>query len=99
MSADWAWKVWDNAVASLRQVPQMTPDVMDRRACALRYGAFLLHVDQHLPSGLDDHVLRWFLGPGKKEIAGLSVDIWDALTVVLLYLVVHGALKTTTILK
>lgn len=77
----------------------MTSDVVGRRACALRYGAFLWHVDQHLAMGLDSEVLRWFLGPGKNEVAALSPDAWDVLTVVLLHLSVHGALKTTTILK
>jgi len=99
MSFDWAWKVWDNTVASLRQVPMLRSDIVGRRACALRYGIFLWHVDQHLPTSLDDQVLRWFLGPGKNEVAALSVDAWDVLTVVLLYLSVHGALKTTTILR
>jgi mediator of RNA polymerase II transcription subunit 12 len=98
MSSDWAWKVWDNTVASLRQVPEMTSDIVGRHACALRYGVFLWHVDQHLALGLDSEVLQWCLGPGKNEIAALSSDVWDILSIVLLYLSVHGALKTTTIL-
>ncbi|KAJ7647576.1 hypothetical protein FB45DRAFT_893821 [Roridomyces roridus] len=99
MSSDWAWKVWDNTVASLRQIPRMTPDAANRRICALRYGTFLWHVDEHLPKGLDEEVLHWFLGPGKNEIAALEVDAWDVLTVVLLHLSVQGALQTTTILQ
>ncbi|EEB98785.1 hypothetical protein MPER_01650, partial [Moniliophthora perniciosa FA553] len=99
MSFDWAWKVWDNTIASLRQIPVMTPDTRTRRTLALRYGTFLWHVDQHLPAGLDGQVLRWFLGPGRNEMAALSVDAWDVVTVVLLYLSVHGALQTTTILE
>lgn len=98
-SPDWAWKVWDNTVASLRQIPSMTSDVDTRRACALRYGSFLWRVDQHLPSGLDHDVLQWFLGPGKAEVIALNADAWDILKVVLLFLVVHGSLKTTTILQ
>ncbi len=97
-SLDWAWKVWDNAIASLRQVPAMNPDAAQQKACALRYGIFLWQVDQHLPHGLDGDVQRWFAGPGRNEIAALSADAWDVVTVVLLYLCVHGALKTTTIL-
>ncbi|KAF9453917.1 hypothetical protein P691DRAFT_798859 [Macrolepiota fuliginosa MF-IS2] len=97
-SLDWAWKVWDNAIASLRQVPAMNPDVAQRKACALRYGIFLWQVDQHLPDGLDGDVQRWFVGPGQNEIAALTAEAWDVVTVVLLYLCVHGALKTTTIL-
>ncbi|ESK91038.1 rna polymerase ii mediator complex component [Moniliophthora roreri MCA 2997] len=99
MSFDWAWKVWDNTIASLRQIPVMTPDTRTRRTLALRYGTFLWHVGQHLPAGLDSQVLRWFLGPGRNEMAALSADAWDVVTVVLLYLSVHGALQTTTILE
>ncbi|KAG6886295.1 hypothetical protein C0993_006705 [Termitomyces sp. T159_Od127] len=98
-SNDWAWKVWDNTVASLRQVPIMTSDEAGRRACALRYGMLLWHVDEHLAMGLDSEVLRWFLGPGRNEVAALNLEAWDLLIVVLLYLSVHGALKTTTILQ
>ncbi|KAL0072786.1 RNA polymerase II mediator complex subunit [Marasmius tenuissimus] len=99
MSFDWAWKVWDNTFASLRQIQAMAPDTATRRAYALRFGAFLWHVDQHLPTGLDTHVLQWFLGQGKNEMAALTVDSWDVVIVVLLYLSVHGALKTTSILE
>ena len=98
-SSDWAWKVWDNTVASLRQIPSMTQDVDARRACALRYGCFLWRIDQHLPHGLDGDVLQWFLGPGKSEVVALSADAWDVLSIVLLYLVVNDALKTTTIME
>ncbi|KAF8972899.1 hypothetical protein BDZ97DRAFT_2053658 [Flammula alnicola] len=98
-SLDWAWKVWDNTVASLRQIPSMTSDVEARRACALRYGTFLWRVDQHLPNGLDGDVLQWFLGPGKAEVVALSADAWDVLKTLLLFLSIHGSLKTTTILQ
>lgn len=96
---DWAWKVWDNTVASLRQVPVMRSDVAGRQACALRYGRFLLYVDQHLPGGIDGQVLQWFLGVGKSEVSALSADAWDVLNYVLLYLSVHGALAATTVLR
>ncbi|KAG8221691.1 hypothetical protein J3R82DRAFT_1977 [Butyriboletus roseoflavus] len=98
-SLDWGWKVWDNTVASLRQVPLMTDDVLKRHMIALQYAQFLLHVDQHLPSGIDEQVLRWFLGTGKGEILALTVDAWDVCTVVLLFLCAHGALPSTTILR
>ncbi|KAG7090909.1 hypothetical protein E1B28_009986 [Marasmius oreades] len=99
MSFCWAWKVWDNTFASLRQIPAMTSDITTRRVYALRYGTFLWHVDQHLPMGLDGQVLRWFLGQGKNEMTALGIDGWDVVIVVLLYLSVHGALKTTSILE
>ncbi len=98
-SPDWAWKVWDNTVASLRQIPSMFPDVSARRTCALRYGAFLMHVDQHLPRGFDEQIRSWLLGSGRNEIAALTTETWDVVTVVLLYLACYGALTTTTILE
>ncbi|OSD03951.1 hypothetical protein PYCCODRAFT_163808 [Trametes coccinea BRFM310] len=98
-SPDWAWKVWDNTVASLRQVPLMMEDVPGRRACALRYATFLLHVDQHLPRGFDEQIRSWFLGSGKNEVTALTPDAWDVVTFVLLYLICYGALTTTTILE
>ncbi|KAF9219563.1 hypothetical protein BS17DRAFT_760662 [Gyrodon lividus] len=96
---DWGWKVWDNTVASLRQVPLMTDDIVKRHTIALRYAQFLLHVDQHLPAGIDEQVLRWFLGTGKGEILALTVDAWDVCSVILLFLCAHGALPSTTILR
>ncbi|KAI0356240.1 hypothetical protein OH77DRAFT_1401364 [Trametes cingulata] len=98
-SPDWAWKVWDNTVASLRQIPVMIEDVQGRRACALRYATFLLHVDQHLPRGFDEQIRSWFLGAGRSEVAALAPDTWDVVTVVLLYLICYGALTTTTTLE
>ncbi len=98
-SPDWAWKVWDNTIASLRQLPAMMPDIASRRACALRYAAFLLHVDQHLPRGFDEQIRSWLMGSGRSEIAALTTETWDVVTVVLLYLNCYGALATTTILE
>ncbi|KAG2113880.1 uncharacterized protein F5147DRAFT_788005 [Suillus discolor] len=98
-SGDWAWKVWDNIVASLRQVPVMSEDHELRHTYALRYGQFLLNVDHHLPGGIDNDVLQWFLGTGKSEVLGLTLETWDVLRVVLLFLCVHGALSTTTLLQ
>ncbi|OCH91787.1 hypothetical protein OBBRIDRAFT_752537 [Obba rivulosa] len=96
---DWAWKVWDNTVASLRQIPVMIPDADGRRSCALRYAAFLSHIDQHLPHGFDDHILQWLVGAGKNEMAALNDDAWDVATMVLLELCIRGALTVTTILE
>lgn len=98
-SLDWGWKVWDNTVASLRQVPLMTDDALKRHMIALQYAQFLLHVDRHLPAGIDEQVLCWFLGTGKSEILALTVDAWDVCAVVLLFLCAHGALPSTTILR
>lgn len=98
-SADWAWKVWDNTVASLRQVPVMSKDHERRHTYALRYGQFLLSVDHHTPSGIDKDVLQWFVGTGKSEVLGLTLETWEVLRVVLLFLCVHGALSTTTLLR
>lgn len=95
---DWAWKVWDNTVASLRHMHMIT-EIADRRECALRYGSFLVHIDQHLAAGLDDQILNWFLGSGRNEVADLTKEAWEVVAAVLLYLSIHGALSTTTILK
>ncbi|KAL4248177.1 Mediator of RNA polymerase II transcription subunit 12 [Abortiporus biennis] len=98
-SDDWAWKVWDNTVASLRQIPFMIMDVVGRRSCALRYALFLVQIDRHLPSGLNGQILNWLVGSGKNEIVALTPEAWDVFTVVLLYLSIEGALSTTTILE
>lgn len=97
-SLNWAWNVWDNTVASLRQIPAMTPDIALRRACALRYADFLLHVDQHLPTGLPEHITDWIWGAGRNEIAALTTEVWDVFTVVLMHLVSNGAVPASTIL-
>ncbi|KAI0093156.1 hypothetical protein BDY19DRAFT_989824 [Irpex rosettiformis] len=95
---NWDWHVWDSTIACLRQLPYIIGDETTRKACSYKYAMFLTHVDQHLPDGFDDQVLSWFLGPGRSEIATFSAEIWDELTVILLYLSIHGALATTTIL-
>ncbi|KIK68882.1 hypothetical protein GYMLUDRAFT_67582 [Collybiopsis luxurians FD-317 M1] len=99
MTLDWGWKVWDNTMASLRQIPAFASDTEARRSCAVRYGIFLYHVNRHLASGFDDQVLGWFLERGKDQVAVLTQDVWDIVKIVLLHLVVHGALRTTTILE
>lgn len=98
-SHDWAWKVWDNTVASLRQVPLIVPETTERQIVAQRYGNFLRHVDRHLPRGLDESVLEWFLGRGQNEISAISAEAWEIVVMVLVFLAVHGALETTTILR
>lgn len=99
MSLDWAWKVWDNAFASLRQVPSLSSEPADRQAGARQYSTFLWHIDQHLPSGLDDPVLRWFRSTGLNEVSVLTVDAWEIVIPVLLHLCIGGALKVTTLLN
>ncbi|KAK7692890.1 hypothetical protein QCA50_004525 [Cerrena zonata] len=98
-ATDWAWKVWDNTMASLHNIPDIFADQQSRTLCALRYAAFLTYIEHHLPSGLDDTVIQWFAGPGGAEMATLTQASWDVVTIVLLYLVVHGALSTVAILK
>ena len=98
-SLNWVWTVWDNTIASLRQIPSMLTDLLDRRVCALRYAKFLFHVDEHVVGGLNDHVLNWFTGSGINEISALTEEAWDVVTVVLVFLCIHGAVSTTTLLK
>jgi mediator of RNA polymerase II transcription subunit 12 len=93
-SPDWAWSIWDNTFAALRvQVnAQVPPDA--------RYATFLLHIDQHLPDGLDEHVAQWFQEAGKAELISIDDSVaWTNITHTLLHLVVQGVLATTTILK
>lgn len=98
-SPDWAWKVWDNTVASLRQIPSMIEDTAGRRSCALRYSTFLIQVDRHLAIGLDEHALNWLRGSGKNEVVALSTETWDLFVVVLLHLASSNALAVTSILE
>ncbi|KAH8993017.1 hypothetical protein EDB92DRAFT_1944966 [Lactarius akahatsu] len=91
-SPNWAWSIWDNTFAALRV--QVNTEARDAR-----YANFLLHVDQHLPSGLDEHVARWFQETGKAELISIDSVAWTSLTHTLLHLVVQGVLATTTILK
>lgn len=77
----------------------MRLEVPARLACALCYGRFLLNVDQHIPGGIDDQVLQWFLGTGQREVAALNADAWDVLVCALLFLAVNDALSATTIFR
>ncbi|TRM70308.1 hypothetical protein BD626DRAFT_448794 [Schizophyllum amplum] len=96
---DWGWKVWDNTFASLRQIPVLSDDDDMRQSLALRYGTFLLHIDQHLPHGLDRDILQWFHSSGQNELLVLTADAWRVLMTVIVFLTVHGALRTTTVLQ
>ncbi|KAI9448864.1 hypothetical protein BJY52DRAFT_1309908 [Lactarius psammicola] len=84
-SPNWAWSIWDNTFAALRV--QVNAEARDAR-----YANFLLHVDQHLPGGLDEHT-------GKAELISIDSVAWTSLTHTLLHLVVQGVLATTTIMK
>ena len=92
-SPNWAWCIWDNTFAALRV------QVNVEASRDTRYATFLLHVDQHLPGGLDEHVARWFQETGKAELVSIDSVAWMSLTHTLLHLVVQGVLATTTILK
>ena len=70
-----------------------------RRECALRYSFFLIHVDRHLATGLDGHVLDWLRGSGRNEIATLPAEGWELFVVVLIHLTSYNALKVTSILE
>lgn len=98
-SPEWAWKVWDDTFASLRQLPSMFPDPVERQATAMRYGSFLHEIDKRLPTGLNPHVLMWLQGAGQAEVVSLGTDVWDILIPVLLDLIVHGTIQSMTILQ
>jgi mediator of RNA polymerase II transcription subunit 12 len=98
-SFDWGWKTWDNAVAAIQQIARDRLDAETRNICALRYCNFLWKVDQHLPNGLDNDVLQWLLAQGKARLGGLDDETWEVLRTVLVFLVIHGSIKTTTVLQ
>lgn len=98
-SANWAWKVWDNTIASLRQLPVMAADPSDRLTCARRYVAFLAHVDMHLVDGFNAQVLDWFVGPGKNEVAALNEEVWELVVLLVVKLCATGVLAISTVLR
>lgn len=98
-SEEWSSKVWDNTVASLRQISTLNFNPAVCRTYAHRYADLLSGVDQRLPHGLDDHVLRWFLGPGTTELHTLNRDVWLIFVPTLVNLVVTDAVSTTTLLQ
>lgn len=98
MSSDWAIKVWNTSVVSFERIPSTVTD-QDRTTISSNYGVLLSFVDQHLPNGLDECIEHWLCGPGVSQLPTLTPDTWKTLEMVLLYLVVQGALKTTTILS
>ncbi|KIY71093.1 hypothetical protein CYLTODRAFT_419101 [Cylindrobasidium torrendii FP15055 ss-10] len=96
----WVLRVWGNTVSSLRHLPAMFPDLDLRRACALRYADFLLHIDEHNSTAMDDAVLKWFSSTaGRQEFSELTADVWDGFAILLLSLVVRGILRATTIMQ
>lgn len=98
-STDWAWKVWDNTIASLRQVPIMMNETTDRRLCAHRYVSLLASVDSHLVNGLDADVFAWFIGRGKREVEVLTEEVWDLVTLLIVKLCATGILEIGTVLR
>ena len=98
-SEEWSSKVWDNTVASLRQISTLNFNPAVCRIYAQRYADLLSGVDQRLPHGLDDHVLEWFLGPGTTELHTLNWDLWLIFVPTLVNLVVTDAISTTTLLR
>lgn len=86
-------------MASLRQISALNFNPAVCRTYARRYADLLSGVDQRLPHGLDDHVLKWFLGPGTSELHTLGRDVWLIFVPTLVNLVVMDAVSTTTILQ
>lgn len=96
---NWAWNVWDNTFASLRLKPDLAVDLVSAQDRAFCYAEFLLHVDQHLADGLDPHIDSWLEEVGTSELIAIDSEAWDSVIFTLLYLVVHGALTATAVLK
>lgn len=91
--------MWDNVIASLRQMPGIVIDPEARTVFALRYATFLLHVDQHSATGIDGQALNWFLGSGFGELLALDAEAWKVVNILFLHLAVNGAVKITTLLE
>ncbi|KIY53080.1 hypothetical protein FISHEDRAFT_69221 [Fistulina hepatica ATCC 64428] len=94
---DWGRKVWSNVIHGIEQATTTMSDSTEPLFCAVRYGVFLCHIDQHLPRGLDEQVRSW-LATERAQMMTLDVGVWDVLAMLLLHLVIHGALKTSTVL-
>lgn len=86
-------------MASLQQISTLNFDHAVCRTYARRYADLLSGVDQRLPHGLDEYVLRWFFGPGMTELHSLNRDVWLVFVPTLVNLVVMDAVSTTTILQ
>ncbi|EFI28176.1 hypothetical protein CC1G_14203 [Coprinopsis cinerea okayama7 len=97
-SQDWAAKVWENTLSALSNVVASNPTGQDLEAIGLRYASFLMKVDQHLPTGLDGYICRWLETAGRNEMPFLQPQAWALLESLLLFLIIQGALKTTTVL-
>lgn len=97
-SVKWTWTVWDNVIASLRQVPVIIQLQHDRYQCAFRYSQLLLHVDEHSADGIDVDAMKWLVGLGQNEIINMTAEAWEICIVVFIQLVVNGALKITSLL-
>ena len=66
-SPNWTWSVWDNTFVAL--CVQVNTEVLRDP----RFASFLLHIDQHLPDGLDEHVARCPVIPRNRK-GGTYID-------------------------
>jgi mediator of RNA polymerase II transcription subunit 12, fungi type len=99
-SQDWPIKAWENALSALQNVAtSSTLDDVATGDIILRYSTFLVKVDQHLPDGLDRYILNWLSATGRNEMPFLQAPTWSLLEPIILYLVIHGSLSTTTVLS
>ncbi|KAF8590944.1 hypothetical protein K439DRAFT_1120420 [Ramaria rubella] len=99
-SANWVQEVWQTTLDCLRELPPAGADAEGRKVRVLRYAQFLWDIDQHLlPGALDQLVFQWAAGPGRSELRHLDVEIWSALSTVLLYLVARDALTAPNVMK
>ncbi|KAF8629229.1 hypothetical protein AX17_005811 [Amanita inopinata Kibby_2008] len=100
-SPEWARRVWDNAIVSLRHIANHELSAEEKRSHILQCGTFLRHVDQYLPTGLDEEVLKWFNDHGRSQsqFSSFNTGTWDILSSILFYLVLYRALRITTVLR
>ena len=98
-SSTLGWVLWDNAFASVRQIPALFSDSLSRHRCALKYADFLSEVNSFLPGDFDDQVQGWLSGSGQSELKALPGEIWDLLVVVLEELIAKDVIRCTTVLN
>lgn len=98
-SPEWAMIVWNNVLTSLQRIVDGDLTEETQSKYALQYGRFLRHIDQHLPTGLDEEISQWFDDPLWNQMVHSGPELWSTVSIVLIDLVANHALQITTILR
>ncbi|CDZ97709.1 RNA polymerase II transcription mediator [Phaffia rhodozyma] len=97
---DWPYFVWDNVVLALAQLASAVLDPYERNIVVDRYVKFLENIHDHLSSGLNRHVSRWFADKvAMGESSWFSVgELTEPITLLILKLVSLGCLESVSVL-